>query len=160
MGNEWEIKDVGNSEYFLGMRVQQDLTLGTIRLTQQPYWEHIINHFDLGHVAPRNVPLPVGIVLDGNMSSKTDSERQQMADKPYRPVLGSIMCGQLATRPDLSFPVSLLSQFQANLGIEHWNALMHVVGYIKNTIDYGLTYSRNGDISPTAFVDADYGGCR
>ena len=26
----WEIKDVGENEYFLGMRVQQDLKLGTI----------------------------------------------------------------------------------------------------------------------------------
>ena len=26
----WEIKDVGENEYFLGMRVQQDLGLGTI----------------------------------------------------------------------------------------------------------------------------------
>jgi len=71
------------------------------------------------------------------------------------------MWGQLATRPDLSFAISLLSRFQANPGIEHWNALLHVIGYIKNTIDYGLTYSREADLStPIAFVDADYGGCR
>ena len=37
---------------------------------------------------------------------------------------------------------------------------MHVIGYIKNTITYGLTYSRDSDLSPTGFVDADYGGCR
>jgi hypothetical protein len=70
------------------------------------------------------------------------------------------MWGQLATRPDLAFSISLLARFQANPGIEHWNALIHVVGYIKNTLDYGLTYSRDFDISPTAFVDADYGGCK
>ncbi len=51
------------------------------------------------------------------------------------------------------------SRFQANPGIEHWKVLMHVIGYIKNTVDYELTYSRDGDISPTAFVDADFGGC-
>ena len=70
------------------------------------------------------------------------------------------MWGQLATCPDLSFSVSLLAHFQANLGVEHWNVLLHIVGYIKNTLDYGLTYSCDFDISPTAFVDADYGGCR
>ena len=160
MGKEWEIKDVGENDYFLGMRVQQDLTTGTIRLTQRPYWEHVVNRFSLEHVPLRNVPLPVGITLNNDMSPKTDLERQQMVDKPYRPVLGSVMWGQLATRPDLSFPVSLLSRFQANPGPEHWNALMHVIGYIKSTIDYGLTYSRDGDLSPMAFVDADYGGCR
>ena len=156
----WEIRDVGGTEYFLGMRVQQDLELGTVRLTQRPYWEHFLNRFSLTHVTPRNTPLPVGIVLDNNMSPKTDSERKLMSDKPYRPVLGSVMWGQLATRPDLAFSVSLLARFQSNPGVDHWNALMHVVGYIKNTLDLGLTYSRDSDISPMAYVDADYGGCR
>ncbi len=160
MGKEWEIKDVGETEYFLGMRVQQDLTLGTIRFSQRPYWEHVVNRFNLEHIHPRNIPLPVGIILDTNMSPKTESEKHQMADKPYRPLLGSVMWGQLATRPDLSFAVSLLSRFQANPGIEHWNALLHVIGYIKNTINYGITYSRDAELSPLAFVDADYGGCR
>jgi hypothetical protein len=97
MGKEWEIKDVGENEYFLGMRVQQDLASGTIRLTQRPYWEHVLNRFGLTDVTLRNVPLPVGIVLDQAMSPKTDSERKEMTDKPYRPVLGSVMWGQLAT---------------------------------------------------------------
>ena len=160
IGRVWEIKDVGENEYFLGMRVQQDLTLGMIRLTQCPYWEHVINRFQLEHITPRNTPLPIGINLDNNMSPKTDSEKRMMNNKPYRPILGSVMWGQLATRPDLSFSVSLLARFQANPGIEHWNALMHVIGYIRNTLDYGLTYSRDSDLSPHAFVDSDYGGCR
>ena len=70
------------------------------------------------------------------------------------------MWGQLATWPDLSFAVSLLARFQTNPGLDHWNTLMHVIGYIKNTIDYGITYSRDMDLSPIAYVDADYGGCK
>ena len=70
------------------------------------------------------------------------------------------MWGQLATQPNLSFAVSLLARFQTNPGLDHWNALMHVIGYIKNTIDYGITYSRDMDLSPIAYVDADYGGCK
>src|SRR6266545_4359138 len=160
MGKEWEIKDVSDNDYFLGMRVQQDLTRGTIRLTQRPYWEHVLNRFDLTNITPRNIPIPVGLTLDQSMSPKTESERNMMSNKPYRPILGSVMWGQLATRPDLSFAVSLLSRFQADPSIEHWNALMHVIGYIKNTLDYGLIYSRDYDITPLAYVDADYGGCR
>ena len=70
------------------------------------------------------------------------------------------MWGQLATRPDLSFAVSLLARFQANPGIEHWKVLMHIIGYIRNTLDYGLTYSCDVDLTPLAYVDADYGGCQ
>ena len=83
-----------------------------------------------------------------------------MDNKPCRSILGSVMWGQSGMRPDLSFSVSLLEIFQANPGIKHWNTLMHVIGYIKNTLDYGLTYSGNSKISPHAFVDSDYGGCR
>ena len=142
------------------MRVQQDLAAGTIRLTQRPYWEHVLNCFGLDNVIPRNTPLLVGIVLDNSMSPKTDSKKRKMDDKPYRSILRSVMWGQLTTRPDLSFSVSLLVRFQANPRIDHWNTLIHVIGYIKNTLDYGLTYSRDSDLSPSAFVDADYGGCR
>jgi hypothetical protein len=34
MGEVWEIKDIRETKYFLGTRVQQDLNLGTIRITQ------------------------------------------------------------------------------------------------------------------------------
>src|SRR6266511_4325050 len=94
------------------------------------------------------------------MSPNMEPVRQEMADKPYRPVLGSVMWGQLATRPDLSFAVSLLSRFQADPGIEHWKGLLHIVGYVMNTMDYGIIYSQDADLTPLAYVNADYGGCR
>ena len=141
------------------MHVQQDLRLGTIWLTQCPYWEHVLNQFCLEHITPRNMPLPARISLNSNMSPKTSSEKQAMDNKLYHSILGSVMWGQLATCPDLSFSVSLLAQFQANPGLKHWNMLMHVIGYIKNMLDYGLTYSWDTDISPHAYMDTDYGGC-
>ena len=91
------INDVGENEYFLGMWVQQGLTLETIQLSQKPYWELVINCFWLNHITPRNTPLPPGITLDSNMSTKMDSKKKAMDDKPYRSVLGSVMWGQLAT---------------------------------------------------------------
>lgn len=94
------------------------------------------------------------------MSPKTESKRREMANKPYHLILGSVMWGQLAMHPDLSFSESLLARFQANPGLEHWKALIHVVGYIKNMLDYGLTYSCDFNLTPLAFVDADYGGCK
>ena len=136
----WKIKDVGGNEYFLGMWVQWDLKQGMIQFTQCLYWEHVLNWFSLENITPRNTPLPVRIVLDKNMCPKTDSEQKQMEDKSYHPIFGSVMWGQLVTHPDLSFSVSLIARFQSSPRIEHWNALMHVIGYIKNTIDYGLTY--------------------
>ena len=83
----------------------------------------------------------------------------EMHNKPYQAILRSVMWGQLATHPDLLFAVSLLARFQANPGMDHWKALLHVVGYIRNTIDFRITYSRDGDLNPIAYTDTDYEGC-
>ena len=91
IGRSFEGCPLTENEYFLGMWVQQDLTLGMIQLSQQPYWELVINHFQLKYIMPRNTPLSPRIILNSNMSPKMDSEKKAMDDKPYRSVLGSVM---------------------------------------------------------------------
>ncbi len=90
-----------------------------------------------------------------------------MKDKPYRALLGSIMWGQAATIPDLSFAVSVLTRFQNNPGPAHWKALVGVAQYVRGTIDYTITYEgpRDGEtvgdgmgLEPYGYVDADYTG--
>jgi len=45
------------------------------------------------------------------------------------------------TRPDISFPMSKLSQFVLNLGDNHWRALERVLRYLKDTMSYGIHYT-------------------
>ena len=93
------------------------------------------------------------------MAPITVEDRAFMAYKPYQELLGSIMYTQITTRHDLSYAVSTLSKFASNPGHAHWNALTHVLRYIKGTIEYRITYGRNNkDIRPIGYVDADYGG--
>ena len=37
---------------------------------------------------------------------------------------------------------------------------MHIIRYIKNTLNYSLTHSQNSKLSPHAFADMDYGECK
>jgi len=50
-----------------------------------------------------------------------DNEKKAMEKIPYRQAIGSLMWAAVATCPDISFAVSLLSQFLENPGIMHWN---------------------------------------
>lgn len=69
------------------------------------------------------------------------------------------MWAQVATHPDLSFAVGLLARFQSNPGPSHWKAMTHVLGYVKATLDYKITYHRDkGSLKPLGYVDADHGG--
>jgi hypothetical protein len=105
-------------------------------------------------------PLPLGVILTKDQSPKTQEDHIFMADKLYQEVLGSIMYAQIGTQPDLSYAVSTLSKYVSNLAIAHWHALMHVLQYIKATLNYKITYSGNGfkDLKPTRWVNASYGG--
>jgi hypothetical protein len=46
-----------------------------------------------------------------------------------------------ATRPDISFDMSKLSQFTSNSGDDHWRALERVMHYLAVTMDYIIHYS-------------------
>lgn len=83
-----------------------------------------------------------------------------MDNIPYREALGSLMWLQVATRPDLSFSVNLLARFAHNPGRMHWNALKHVMAYVKGTINYGISYQAGGDLRPIGYVNSDFAGCK
>ena len=47
-----------------------------------------------------------------------------------------------ATRPDIAYSVSRLSRYTSNPGKDHWEALVRVLRYLKDTITYGLHYTK------------------
>ncbi|XP_073119711.1 secreted RxLR effector protein 161-like [Henckelia pumila] len=46
------------------------------------------------------------------------------------------------TRPDIAYAVSKLSRFTSNPGVEHWNAIVRLLRYLRYTRDHGLHYTR------------------
>ena len=63
-----------------------------------------------------------------------------MKNTPYREAIGSLMYAAVATRPDIAYAVSTLSQFLNNPGVLHWEATKRVFRYLAGTKDYELTY--------------------
>jgi hypothetical protein len=77
-----------------------------------------------------------------------------MKNTPYRDAIGSLMYAAVATRPDIAFAVSTLSQFLDNPGDLHWEATKRVFHYLAGTKDYELTFgSECHDLE--GFTDAD-----
>ncbi|MBW0502783.1 hypothetical protein O181_042498 [Austropuccinia psidii MF-1] len=78
----------------------------------------------------------------------------------YTSVIGSINILSKATRPDLLFSVSDLSQYLEKPVIKHWKAFNHVLKYLKVTQETGLHYFRSNKKGFKAFSDADWGNSR
>uniref|UniRef100_A0A803N1Q0 Reverse transcriptase Ty1/copia-type domain-containing protein n=1 Tax=Chenopodium quinoa TaxID=63459 RepID=A0A803N1Q0_CHEQI len=55
--------------------------------------------------------------------------------------------------------VQQLSQFLSEPRAPHWSAAVHVLRYLKGTINFGLFYPANSGLSLEAFSDADWGTC-
>ena len=142
LGLKFEVKDMGELQYILGVRFNRDPATGNIHLSQRAYLEQMLERFGFQASNTRNTPLPAGIVLTESQSPQTEEDRKFMLDKPYREALGSLMWAQAATRPDLSFAVGLLARFQSNPGPAHWKALAHVMQYVNGTLNYRITYQR------------------
>lgn len=69
------------------------------------------------------------------------------------------MYAQVCTRHDLAFAVSILGQFQSNLGQVHWVAAKKVLRYVQRTKDCKLVYKENDTLELVGYADVDLGGC-
>jgi len=120
----------------------------------------MIKRFNMGGCAPTSTPLPPGLILENDNCPTNAQDIDEIKNVPYREVLGLLMWLQVATRPDLSFVVNILSRFAHNPGKPHWNALKHTLAYIKATTHYGVTFKAGGNLDLIGYVDSNFAGCR
>ncbi len=101
------------------------------------------------------------------MCPTSEFKAADMKDKPYANLLGKAMHAQVGTQFDISNTVKTLSRFQKNPGLIHWHVLLHLLGYLKATAHYEITYRPPPTrtlpedwVKPIGFVDADYTACK
>ncbi|XP_028945711.1 uncharacterized mitochondrial protein AtMg00810-like [Malus domestica] len=62
------------------------------------------------------------------------------------------------TRPDITFAVSLASQFMHAPTIEHFNLVKRVLRYLKGSIGRGILMKRNDNTQVVGYCDVDWAG--
>ena len=66
-----------------------------------------------------------------------DSEEAiRMKTLPYRELIGTLLWVANGTRPDIEYAVGTLAKFTNNPGEIHWKALLRVLGYLGQSIDF------------------------
>lgn len=68
-----------------------------------------------------------GTQLSKTQCLSTTDEQSNMSRVPYASAIGSIMYAMLCTRPDVSYALSVMSRYQANPGIKHWNDAKNII---------------------------------
>ncbi|GJS24883.1 hypothetical protein Tco_0453515 [Tanacetum coccineum] len=77
----------------------------------------------------------------------------------YRGMIESLMY-LTSSRPDLIYEVCLCAQYQAKPTKKHLNAVKQIFRYLKGTINMGLWYSKDTNMSLTAYSDVDHAECQ
>lgn len=155
----YKLKDGGELSYMLGIKVERNRAERTISISQSAYIGRVLKRFRHEDCTPASTPLPPGTKLSDLGSPENEVEKLEMDKLPFRELLGSLMYLYIGTRPDLSFAIQFLSRYQANPGRAHWNAALHVLRYLKGTIDLKITYSASSPLTPVGYADSDLGGC-
>lgn len=146
LSRHFHVKDLGQISHILGMKVQRNRENGELRLSQDQYIQKILDKFQMSDCKT------VGTPLEQNCNNFAGGE---LYDVPFQQLIGSIMYLSVCTRPDITFAVSYLSQFNICHTKDHWMAAKRVLKYLKGTKSIGILY-RKSNKPLQSFVDSDF----
>jgi Reverse transcriptase (RNA-dependent DNA polymerase) len=148
---KYQMMDLGDISWILGMHITRDREKGTIVLSQQQYAEDVLQKFGKADVRPISTP-----ALTNEHLIKLDSP--EIDAKSYQRAVRALMYLTLGTRPDLSYAVGVLGRYSANLGPDHQRALDRVFKYLRATSDRGLVFQQGTEKGLTleGYADVDW----
>lgn len=157
LASGFKCKDMGEVHYILGLRVRRDRTAKSLTIDQTNYAKSVLEKFNLTHLNPCRTPCDHGSLLSRADCPKNEDEREQMKNKDYRGLVGSLMYLMTGSRPDIAFAIQCVSKYLNNPGPAHWTAAKRILRYVKGTIGHGLVIDgRSNSSQLCAFVDSDY----
>ncbi|RVW20455.1 Retrovirus-related Pol polyprotein from transposon RE1 [Vitis vinifera] len=146
---EFEIKDLGNLKYFLGMEIARSKK--GIAVSQRKYVLDLLNETGMLGCKPAETPMDTTVKLE-------ESDGSAPVDKGrYQRLVGKLIYLS-HTRPDIGFSVSVVSQFMNNPTEKHMTAVIRILRYLKMTSGKGLFFQRTTKKEIEIFSDADWAG--
>lgn len=148
LSGQFKIKDLGEVKQCLGINVKFDKQEKSVTLSQENYINVLLQKFHMTDCKTVDTPIEskLNVKIDQNVNDQV----------PYQQLIGSLMYLSVLTRPDITYAVSYLSQFNNCHTNEHWGYAKRVLKYLKKTINFGIKYCVNGNSEIKGLVDADW----
>lgn len=148
--SQFHTKDLGALQYFLGIEVIRRKR--GILLSQRKYVLDLLAETGKLGAKPCSAPMLPNLQLtrDGELFKDPEKYRRLVGKLNYLTV----------TRPDIAYSVSIVSQFMSSPTVHHWDALEHILCYLKGAPGRGILYSNHGHNHVECFSDADWAGSK
>ncbi|MBW0502460.1 hypothetical protein O181_042175 [Austropuccinia psidii MF-1] len=150
----YEMEDLGPLQHILGVKAVR--SSDSLCLSQTSMIQKILVEFGMQNAHSVSTPMDPGVYL--STANDEDHSLFLALNVNYRRAVGLINYLAISTRPDLAFPVSLLSQHLEKPGIQHWRAFKRLLRYLVGTQHLGLTLSPT-NIHIHTYADASYANC-
>jgi reverse transcriptase-like protein len=148
---EFEMKDLGQLKYFLGIEVLRSRK--GIFICQKRYILDLLAETGMLGCKPANTPIVVNHGLQ-TVEGGEAADREQ-----YQKLVGKLIYLS-HTRPDIAYAVGVMSRFMHQPQIQHMEAALRILRYLKRTPGKGIMFGRHGHLNIHAFTDADWAGDR
>jgi hypothetical protein len=150
---QFEVKDLGELKWILGMEVTRDRERKTLSINQKVYIQKMLERF--GMTDCHGVGTPADRVIP-----RLPEEEESIDNRQYQSMVGSILYAVVVSRPDLAFIAQNLGRNLQRTGEEHVTACKRVFRYLKETIDLCITYGRDVRMGTriVGYCDSDYAG--
>jgi hypothetical protein len=128
---KFEMKDLGELHYFLGIEIIQSPK--GIWLLQRQYVLNKLSEYGMTSCKP------ISIALEQNVKLNADEGDLVEDTTMYRRIMGSLIYMTI-TRPYLSCVVGVVSQFMQTPRKPHLDVVRRILRYIKYTLQCGIFY--------------------
>ncbi|KAG8472009.1 hypothetical protein CXB51_036953 [Gossypium anomalum] len=148
LDTKFSLKDLGPLSYFLGIEVLP--TTKGLFLSQQNYVCDLLKKAKMDQAKGS----PTLMVTSTTLSQHVGSAVENTSD--YRSIVGALQY-VVITRPDIVFAINRVCQFMHEPLDQHFNAVKRILRYLRNTMDYGLHFTRANSLDLVGYSGADWG---
>ena len=143
--SQFHIKDLGMLKYFLGIEVIRNKQ--GILLSQWKYVLDLLSKIGKLGAKPCSTPMTpnVQITKEGDLFEDPEKYRKLVGKLNYLTV----------THSDITYSVSVLSQYMSSPTVSHWAAVEHILCYLKEAPEREILFKKHGHTRIECFSDAD-----
>ena len=134
----FDLRRIADGNEFVGISTVHNAAAGTMFLHQARYAAEVLRNANIADCRPVSTPLDAGQPLQ-----RDNPEDPPCTSEPYLSVLGQCQYLGTTTRPDLAAALSQQARFASDPRLSHWQALKHLLRYLKGSLSCGICYTRS-----------------
>ena len=121
----FDIKDLGELKWFLGIRILRDRAAHKLWLCQDAYIEKMVHQYGI----QKNDQFKGSLFPTNELQPRGDQAPEDLVQR-YQQKVGSNTYAAVITRPDIAKPVTKLAEFMLNLSNKHHQLIDRIMEYL------------------------------